>query len=1177
MGGTGQTRDETPEPVKVLGKAQDLRLMVDSVTPDEFYWQEAHYDHDSRLGRELLFLMANHEWARATSEIVDITRADEIQTTIKVEFDLSQITHEAFRKRTGRLWLPLAVLPPQIEQGAIEPDLFATVTDGAGNPVPMLPAVDLRHQMAAAMAEIIAKMAASHPVSPADAKPGPNLAERWAKESPGATRDERLLLSAAIYRMLQPGASRNTDPAGSGSVSRVTRAREALRKILDSYIDLLEARATGADAAKESKEPQFVPELARRAIKVLEALAESVIVVVLINNDSAPSVLTVQVPIRKLEVSAPNLNPWTWIIRPWGRLRIGVLLPTADADRKTRINLPDGVSVDEGKRSRPHLDIPVDEPSSLRELSASMEQVSPLHEHEPPIAPVEPFVDLARAKSARALDMLQHYQVSDKEDRLSPAKGDHGVAGKAYEALRQLAEKPDHAESIDAAVAGLKTDWQDFQRYNRFLFRRTSADRLNPQTVLARAGMIEDVSQRATPRRAVVHVDVTVDDRDYFSTARSSAFMSLALMVGILCFFLGWHIVNSKAPPPAPEVLAIVLTLFVTIQASRIERPDRSTLRGQLFAIGNWLIAASVFPAITLAIALAFHAEGRTAVLWTGGCILSQILLLASMWRGPLTSTGWPRIGRRRTFDTVGLDYKHFEALRSDYWRNTTAEALMIGRKAHGYVIWQKADPDNTEESISPKLRPLLIWGEEPVSAESSSVLALLRSGTLGQAVTSIVFRGKPDDKWLDDIKDGKESKDREVLDLELDPGRLVPTDSITSMVDVFVGIHRNELPKIAEHPLVIVLKSAANKLIVLDAQLPVPPPPVAVNGDRRWARIRVALRDREDILRLAGFLKVVNEEMARPANARHVVAVQAVPAVGPRVITASAIEEDRVHGDKGEIPVLTSDLDIVNSAATREESADAPHWRVLTICADARSNIESDIVQQLASVREHFQLAGLTYALLHGTAVIVLLVHDRTAPKADPPLDPAWARLETRPLSRNELEPVTGHPFPLLRVRFRWQDRPGGFLDVLNSISTALEKELPWIKRQDWSISYARLQVESGQVGVGRLTIRMHLPAGEISGWDEGKMEQMGRKIEMLAAEAASRQASGSPGDVLDKQEDPVIGIDRIKKIRPTSRQTCLPQTVRPPAASARQGHGVQVPPRTPTVVVHHPFQSTA
>jgi hypothetical protein len=81
------------------------------VEPDEFYWQDSHYDHDSAGGRELLFLIANHEWVRATSETIDISRSDVIETTIKIDIDLSQITHEAFRQRHGRHWLPVTVLP----------------------------------------------------------------------------------------------------------------------------------------------------------------------------------------------------------------------------------------------------------------------------------------------------------------------------------------------------------------------------------------------------------------------------------------------------------------------------------------------------------------------------------------------------------------------------------------------------------------------------------------------------------------------------------------------------------------------------------------------------------------------------------------------------------------------------------------------------------------------------------------------------------------------------------------------------------------------------------------------------------------------------------------------------------------------------------------------------------
>jgi hypothetical protein len=238
--------------------------------------------------------------------------------------------------------------------------------------------------------------------------------------------------------------------------------------------------------------------------------------------------------------------------------------------------------------------------------------------------------------------------------------------------------------------------------------------------------MVEDVSQRAIPGSARFYVDVVVDDYGYFSTARSSAVMSLILMIGVLCFLFFWPTAKTNVTTPAPEVLAIVLTLFATVQADRIERPDRSTLRGRLFAFGNWLIAASMLPAITLAVALAFQAHGRTAEFWAEGCIGAQIAFLLLMWHGPLMSTGWPRMGKRRIINTDHPDYKHFEALRSNYWRITTADALMIGRKAYGYVLWQKADPNRAAAFVSPELRPILTWDHASavVPNESRSVLA---------------------------------------------------------------------------------------------------------------------------------------------------------------------------------------------------------------------------------------------------------------------------------------------------------------------------------------------------------------------------------------------------------------------------------------------------------------------
>jgi hypothetical protein len=1187
------------------------------VNAQEFYWQEAHYDHDSRQGRELLFLIANQEWCRATSEIVNLSRSDAVETTIKVDINLDQITHEAFRNRTGRLWLPVTVLPPQTGPASatspghrhLEPDPFATVTDATGDLLPMLPAADLRHYLSAAMAEIIVNMAVAHWPSPA-------------KEVPPATRDERLLLSAAIYRLLRRSSSGDNDPREPGPASdraakngqrevpaglatarpvanepttRIDRAKQHLTLILGAYTRLLAARADPAGSGKRARESsQFAPELARRAVKVLQGLAESIVVVVPINYDAAPTVLTVQVPTRNLLTSRTWnwLRPWTWLIRPLGRLELDLLLPTADADRQVLVHLPDGVSFDEpgpaagpAQTSLPRLEIAVRTPQPLEDLSASMEQVFASREHKWPSTLIQSLADLARVKAALALDTLRHYETGREKDAAPPSADDHKTGVRAEDTLTLLTSQMDHSGTIDgAALTNLEGIWNrcGFIRNPRRnpLFRRTSAERLSPRTMVARVDMIEDPSQRANPEHARVHVDVTVDDLDYFSVARASSGMSLILMLVVLCFLIGWHLANP-AESPVPEVLAIVLTLFAAIQAGRIERPDRSTLYGLLSAIGNWLIAASIFPSVILAVALAFSPRGWAAALWAGACIGLQLLLLGFMWRGPLTPGGTSEVGQqRRVFNTLPLDYGHFEALRSDYWRSTTADALMLGRMAYGYVIWQRAAADIRSEAESPPLTPLLTWRDAVSPDESTSVLALLHAGTLRQAITFVVFRGKPSDEW----SAGAEVRE----ELNLDPSRLAPMESVTDTVDIFVGVYRDQILEMSAHPLVATLKAAAHRLIVMEVQLPVPAP---VEGyyDRQWARVRVALRDRQDIRRLKSFLNAIYDNAtAASAAGTYVVAVQTVPGSYPRVITrpakapasaadnavladgeAPAVAADEAAPADGRDPaqaedgalVWSSDLDVVNTAACAHEDAAECRWRMLTLCVDARSNIESDIVQRLAKVRPNLQLAGLTYALLHGTALLILLAHEplqrdradgtrggllpgsphqETAVSLEEELrrDPALAKLRVvvdKELTRDQLAPV--NKYPLLRIRYRWQDRPGAFLNVLNSINRTLCDESPLINPEDWSVSYARIQVVTGRVALGRVTLRVHTATQEVAGWADRKMEEIQRKVGTLAAlEAAAGLASASHLDDLNRPEDPIISIDLIRKLRPNA-----------------------------------------
>jgi hypothetical protein len=203
-------------PLRAVRTALDLRRMVEEVTLDEFHRQEDRYERDCSQGRELLFLIANHEWVRGTSEVVTVDRSDTIETEIKIDIDLSQITHEAFREKTGQVWLPVSVLPLLTVQRLLEPDPFATVTDAAGNLLPLMPADDLGNQMSAALAEIIVNMAIAHIPDISGVSAHDALSDRQAISLRVASRDQRILLAAALYRLLRRGSGQHAASPASG-------------------------------------------------------------------------------------------------------------------------------------------------------------------------------------------------------------------------------------------------------------------------------------------------------------------------------------------------------------------------------------------------------------------------------------------------------------------------------------------------------------------------------------------------------------------------------------------------------------------------------------------------------------------------------------------------------------------------------------------------------------------------------------------------------------------------------------------------------------------------------------------------------------------------------------------------------------------------------------------------
>jgi hypothetical protein len=233
---------------------------------------------------------------------------------------------------------------------------------------------------------------------------------------------------------------------------------------------------------------------------------------------------------------------------------------------------------------------------------------------------------------------------------------------------------------------------------------------------------------------------------------------------------------------------------------------------------------------------------------------------------------------------------------------------------------------------------------------------------------------------------------------------------------------------------------------------------------------------------------------------------------------------------------VLSGDLDVTAPAA-RPASPGTRTWRILAICADARSNIESDIVHGLGQAQGQLRLAGLTYCLLYGTAVVFVLAHEPdgitgAGRDIEAQLQRALGHSKLRVLVDRDLTTAGLGPagsYPMLRVHFRWRDRPGAMRDVLAALTVALGEALPGVGADDWSVSYARTQVAAGRSAQARLTVRVHDDAAGLASWTPARLEELSQRVQVLAAHEA---ATAGPGGQAagDEPDDPVVSVELIR-----------------------------------------------
>ena len=235
-------------------------------------------------------------------------------------------------------------------------------------------------------------------------------------------------------------------------------------------------------------------------------------------------------------------------------------------------------------------------------------------------------------------------------------------------------------------------------------------------------------------------------------------------------------------------------------------------------------------------------------------------------------------------------------------------------------------------------------------------------------------------------------------------------------------------------------------------------------------------------------------------------------------------------------------DLYLPAGSPIRDEDPSEVTWWMVASCAPARSNIESEIIDRLPFDKSRSQLAHLNYARLHGMAVVIVLLHEKNDGAGNPhgshsapggqaeyggDPDASWGQpriMVKANVTRRGLGPFQN--CPLVHIRFRWQDGPGAFLNVLDAIDAVLDHDPPAIRRAGRSVSYARLFIATGRIADGDLTVRVHAPTGT-----RLMTEQLARRIRAGALEASAGRDSRVSGGHPDEQHQPVIRIDLLGK----------------------------------------------
>jgi hypothetical protein len=1173
---------------RVAERTRRLREAVGNVTLEEFRSEDAHFERRSRLGRELLYLIANNGWCRRTTEVVDVQHAQFVDTDVIVDVDLAYADHEAFELDAGLTWLPLLALPRMIPAPAPDPagrrrrpvvdredpDPIASleVSDASGARVHRLPQAEVHQRLAAALAEIVVNLFAGRGQQQA----GPGEMER----------EDKLLLSAAIRRLLPAGQRSGADaapggarPAGTMSAGTM-KARSRLDAVLARDIRLAEESAARAaeraeaerapDEASDGLDPyadsdlyedgggtgRLRPVLGSHVGEILDALIGTTFVVVAVEDPGHPISYTVRVPSRRL-LQLGRISIW---FQPRALLSIDLLAPTTHSDRLIRLTLPDGVVCHEGSAGAlGRIDVVL--PAPFERLDTLMNRLFP------PSLPIEreaTWVDGRIAEMAlhtvdAALDSLRHYAVTAVRAEGSPAEHPADVdrlSARVDESLRDLRDRlgairDPGADGVPAGTGpmdALRRCWDAGSWFPTGMRRRLGVNTASTNLVMMRATAVDEISLRARPTVARIDADVSVSDSPVFNVARYAGALNMTVLLALTVLLVADH---DDAGLDA-QLLATVLTLFSAVQAGRVEHPDGSTLRGLLSRAGYWIMLASVLPTVLLAMALAVVPAGQRVVAALIALVVQGLLMLR-LRQGPLSRWRRDRPARLRLATAHAPDHARVDILRGKRSRALVTEALLLGREAHAFVVTRPAGPgqftglleraqkggprpdDGLGRMTARAARILSNRGIDLPAGISNgrfgrsvpgaaNLLGVVQSATAGRAMAFLVFRERPAPGWTDGVPAGS------VAPVWLDPDRLAPMEPPEWVLEVLIGLPEPSIAVgLSGHPLMdVVTDTQRYNFRVTSLQLPAPPPP---GGEgRRWMRMRIGVTYRRgDSLRgLGRFLYRLHTMDGAPFQGGTLRVIVRVNADGPDPGTAPGR------------PLSDKDFDVVPD----EEAAADPSraWRALAVTANSRVGLLHDVLAGLAAQAPGFELAGMTAAAVYGQTVVFMVGRDRSEPDDEPlrlalprrlrPSDRLLVAVDQRISARGLDGPAAQEHQLLLRLGVRTPDRPGVLRDTLRSLASVLAEQAPpgVAGPEGVDVWFVQLQVVNGLTTRGRLTLRLPGSPTSWSHWEGVDWAAVQRSVARTTAAAGRPAASDRGGWFAADLDDTVITTELLR-----------------------------------------------